>query len=159
MRRVRSAKGEGLTLDGLLGKSVWEVFPEQVGSVFHRKCHEALSSQEALEFEAYLPLTEEWYGVHAYPSADGLAVFLRDVTERKRTEERLRKSEERFRAQYRSFPVPTVTFRRIQDDFELVDYNEAADRITRGGMAGLLGVRASECYAERPQIEEMRRLP
>jgi PAS domain S-box-containing protein len=155
VRRIRSAKGEDLKPDDLLGKSVWEVFPEQVGSVFYRKCHEALSSQEALEFEAYLPLTGERYGVHAYPSADGLSVLLRDVTERKRTEERLRKSQERFSAQYRSFPVPTFTFRRIQDDFELVDYNEAADRITRGGMAGLLGVRASEWYAERPQILEM----
>lgn len=155
LRRIRSAKGEDLTLDDLLGKSAWEVFPEQVGSVFYRKYHEAMSRQEALEFEAYLPLTGEWYRVHAYPSADGLSVFFRDVTERKRAEERLRKSEERFRAQYRSFPVPAFTFRRIQDDFEFVDYNEAADRITRGAMAGLLGVRASEWYAERPQILEM----
>jgi len=82
----------------------------------------------------------------------GLIVNSRDITERKRSEEKLWQSEERFRAQYESFPTPTFSWRRAQDDFELVDYNEAADKITRGRLSGLLGMRASEWYADEPQI-------
>ena len=85
----------------------------------------------------------------------GIVTTTRDIAERKRSEEKLRQSEERIRRQYNSFPIPTFSWRRVQDDFELVDYNEAADNITRGGLTGLLGMRASEWYSDDPQMLEM----
>jgi PAS domain S-box-containing protein len=155
LRRVQLAIGEYTSREELIGRNVWEVFPEQVGSVFHQKYHQAMQEQETVEFEAYLPLTGEWHEVHAYPSTEGLSIYSRVITARKHAEEEVRKSEERFRTQYESFPIPTFSWRRVEDDFELVDYNEAAAEITRGGLVGLLGVKASEWYAERPRILEM----
>ena len=99
-----------------------------------------------------------WVRDHAVLARDeeGLPRFWQgvqlDVTESKRAEEQLRQSEERFRAQYRSFPVPTFSWRRVEDDFELVDYNDAADVITRGRAGEFLGTRASESYAGRPEL-------
>src|SRR5829696_10514309 len=52
LRRIQQAKDEDLTREDLLGKSVWEVCPEQVDSVFYEKYHEALREQETVEFEA-----------------------------------------------------------------------------------------------------------
>jgi signal transduction histidine kinase len=43
-----------------------------------------------VHFEAQAPLTGRWVEVHAYPSAEGLAAFLHDITERKQAEEALR---------------------------------------------------------------------
>src|SRR5205085_2878446 len=76
--------------DELLGKVVWDEFPESVGSTFDRMYHEALATGRAVTFEGYYPPLESWFEVRAYPSADGLSVYSRDVTERRRAEEALR---------------------------------------------------------------------
>lgn len=70
------------------------------------------------------------------PTVKGIVTTTRDITERKRSEEKLIQSEQRLRRQYNGFPIPTFSWRRVQDDFELVDYNEAADKVSRGGLAG-----------------------
>lgn len=80
---------EKLRREDLLGKSVWECFPELVGTVFYQKYHEAMREQKAVELEAYSPLRGRWAEVHAYPSEDGLSVHILDVTERKQAEEAL----------------------------------------------------------------------
>jgi PAS domain S-box-containing protein len=50
----------------------------------------------------------KWIDLHVYPSADGVSVFTLDITERKRAEESLRESEERFRAMAET--VPDILF-------------------------------------------------
>ena len=93
--RIEEATGQSLTREDLLGKSVWEMLPEQVGSVFYQKYHEAMREQKTVHFEQYLPPTGEWCEVHAYPSEEGLAVYVQDVTARKQAEERFRSTFER----------------------------------------------------------------
>lgn len=77
------------TREELLGKNVWEEFPEAVGLAFYREYHKALHEQATVEFEEYYPPSETWFEVRAYPSEDGLSVYFRDVNERRRAEERL----------------------------------------------------------------------
>ena len=80
---------------------------------------------------------------------------LRDeIIERKRVEAALRESEEQLRAQYKRIPVPTYTWERDGDDFVLVDYNDAAELITEGGIVDLLGIKARELYHDIPEILE-----
>jgi PAS domain-containing protein len=47
-----------------------------------------------VQFEAYSPRTASWLEVHAYPSKDGLSVYSRDVSERKRAEEEINRRAE-----------------------------------------------------------------
>jgi PAS domain S-box-containing protein len=75
-----------------------------------------------------------------------------DITERKLAEEALRASEERFRKRYKSFPLPTYSWVQVGDDFVLQDYNDAADAITGGVIRDALGKRASEWFADVPEI-------
>ncbi|HAA28414.1 MAG TPA: hypothetical protein DCE56_12940, partial [Cyanobacteria bacterium UBA8553] len=43
----------------LLGKNIWDVFPETVGSIFYEKYHQAVSEQVSVEFEGfYAPLNQ-----------------------------------------------------------------------------------------------------
>jgi len=71
----------------LLGSSIWDQFPEAVGTTFEKEYRRAVSEQVTRSFQAYYAPFDAWYEVRAYPSADGLSVYFRDVTERKRTED------------------------------------------------------------------------
>ena len=80
----------------LLGKNVWSEFPEAVGSTFDREYHRAIAEQVSVEFEAYYPPLDIWFGVHAYPYENGLSVYFQDVSDRIQAEAQLRESEARF---------------------------------------------------------------
>jgi PAS domain S-box-containing protein len=87
----------------------------------------------------------------------GIVANSRDVTQRMLAEEKLRESELRFQAQFKGIPIPVYTWQHVDDNFVLVGYNYAAEEITQGNVARLLGARASELYQETPSIlEEMR---
>jgi CheY-like chemotaxis protein/nitrogen-specific signal transduction histidine kinase len=69
-----------------------------------------------------------------------------------KTERALRASEERFRKQYKGFPLPTYSWLQANDDFVLQDFNDAAEAITDVGIRDSLGIRASELYAKGSEV-------
>jgi PAS domain S-box-containing protein len=88
----------------LVGHTLWEKFPEAVGTSFEREYRGAMAEQRTVQFEeCYQPL-DIWVDVRAYPSRAGLSVFFHDVTRRKRAEKKLRESERNFRALANSIP-------------------------------------------------------
>jgi PAS domain S-box-containing protein len=87
--RIQEAKGEELTREVLMGKNCWEMFPETVGTRFDQELHRALSEQRTVEFESYSPLVSRWVGVHAYPTEEGLSVYVQDITERKEAQKKV----------------------------------------------------------------------
>ncbi|GBE90299.1 ATP-binding protein [Nostoc cycadae] len=87
------------TREQLLGKHVWqEVFPEIVGMLSYQELHRAINQQVAVVLEEFIEPIGKWLEIHAYPSPDGLAVYFRNITERKQSESALRQSEERYRS-------------------------------------------------------------
>src|SRR5579864_3148605 len=73
--------------EDLIGKDVWMEFPQFKRDTFERNYRRAMSEQVAVEFEASDANGRVWFELLAYPSGGGVSVFLRDVTDRKRTEE------------------------------------------------------------------------
>jgi|TARA_B100000315_G_scaffold256374_1_gene302143 PAS domain S-box-containing protein len=64
----------------------------------------------------------------------------------------LRASEERLRVQFKGLPAPTYTWQRTGDDFQLIDYNDAADSYTRGAVSEAKGSMLSEMYRNMPEL-------
>jgi PAS domain S-box-containing protein len=88
----------------LLGRCVWDEFPDAVGATFEREYRRAMAEHTTVHFEeCYRPL-DIWVDVRAYSSEDGLSVFFHDVSRRKRAEEQVRESERNFRAMANSIP-------------------------------------------------------
>ncbi len=81
----------------ILGRNFWEVYPRLLGSTFEREYRRAMAEDTAVTFEEFYRPLDAWLEVRAFPSADGLSVFYQDVSARKRSEQALRESEERYR--------------------------------------------------------------
>jgi two-component system cell cycle sensor histidine kinase/response regulator CckA len=71
----------------LVGKVLWEEFPQLQDSLFEENYRRVKSEQVSIDFQASDPAGKIWFEMRAYPSNDGVSVFFRDVTERKRIEE------------------------------------------------------------------------
>lgn len=82
----RAERSLQLKREETLGKNIWEVFPQSVGTIFYKKYHEALQRQEIVEFEAYSQPFDIWVHVNVYPTPETLSVYFKDITERKRLE-------------------------------------------------------------------------
>lgn len=82
----------------LIGKNLWQEFPELRDTSFGKLYQRAVAEQVALELEDYYPPFDAWFSARAYPTqTGGLALYFCNVTERRHAEETLRQSEERLR--------------------------------------------------------------
>ncbi|ODA40522.1 ATP-binding protein [Desulfosporosinus sp. BG] len=69
----------------LIGKNIWEIFPQGIGSLTYDKLQEAMSLEESIHWEATgFIKPDQYYEYHAYPFEEGLTVFFRDITVLKR---------------------------------------------------------------------------
>jgi signal transduction histidine kinase len=71
------------------GERFWDEFPAAVSTTFYREFKEAMETQRGTSFEEYYRPLDRWFEVNAYPSEDGLSVFLRDVTEQVQLQQKL----------------------------------------------------------------------
>ena len=84
------------TADELIGYTIWECFPDARGTAFDLQYQRAVRDNVTVAFEeVYAPLGK-WLDVRAFPSPDGLTIYLRDVTEQHLARQTLLESEERF---------------------------------------------------------------
>lgn len=76
--------------DELLGRSIWELFPEAVGNQYYRELHEAVAAGRVIHSEHFYAPFNQWFENHIYPLPDGVMVLARDVTEQRSAAEALR---------------------------------------------------------------------
>jgi PAS domain S-box-containing protein len=119
----------GRTRDELIGRNIWAEFPDAVGTEFERQYRRAMAEQVQVDFEAYSRPLARWFGAHAYPSPDGLSVYLTDVTARKRAELALRRSQQELEDFFENAPIALhwvgpdgVMLRANQAELDLLGY-------------------------------------
>jgi PAS domain S-box-containing protein len=81
----------------LIGKIVWEQYPDAIGSEIETIYRKVIAEQAPASLTTYYSAHERWYDLRVYPAAAGLSVYFRDVTNNKMSETALQLSEERRR--------------------------------------------------------------
>jgi diguanylate cyclase (GGDEF)-like protein/PAS domain S-box-containing protein len=119
----------------LLGRCCWDLFPEGVRTQGYRRLHEAMGEGKPVRYLEYSLRFGIWYEVDAYPHADGLSIYFRDVTERVAAEQKLRLHERALEATVNA--VVITTGRRHQ--YSIVHVNPAFERITGYTAADAIG--------------------
>ena len=110
----RAANIVGMTPQDMLGRNVWTVFPHAEGTLFYDGYHQAMRSGEPVHFEEYYPAPLDlWLECHCYPANGELTVYFRDVSERRRMDESVRKNSALIRAI--SDTSPDVIFAKDRD--------------------------------------------
>jgi PAS domain S-box-containing protein len=94
----------GRKREDVIGRQLFEAFPEAKGSIFEQNYTKAIHQKSALLFETYFGMEpyDNWYEVRAYPFEGGISVYFQDTTERKRAEQALKNSEELSHAVFES---------------------------------------------------------
>lgn len=83
----------------LIGRNVWEVFPDAIGSPTHQSFQKALTEQTYICSIDYYEPFDLWQENHIYPSEDGLSIFIRDISEQKRSQAALQQMERQMMEQ------------------------------------------------------------
>jgi PAS domain S-box-containing protein len=78
----------------IVGKNIWEEFPEGVGQPFYKAYYKAMEEQQYVYMEEYYAPYDLWFENHIYPSPTGLTIYFRDVTKSKKAQQALQENEE-----------------------------------------------------------------
>lgn len=73
----------------LLGKPFYTEFGEVVGELIQSNLQQAIATNRRVDFEVFFASISKWLEVRIHPFEEGLAVYFRDVSERKTTEEKI----------------------------------------------------------------------
>jgi PAS domain S-box-containing protein len=109
----------------LIGKIIWDEYPQTVGHEVYRQYHLAVETGRSVHFETPSRIVPgSWFEVHAYPRSGGLEAYFRDISERKRAEEEIA-SLARFPGEN---PNPVI---RLSQTGEVLYANESGQMLLR----------------------------
>jgi PAS domain S-box-containing protein len=87
---AEAAKLLRLPAADMLAKGFWDEFPDASEPDNEMRYRRAMEDQKQVSFETFIKLRNSYWEQSVYPAHDGLSVYFRDVTERRRFEERAR---------------------------------------------------------------------
>lgn len=75
----------GAEVEDLIGQNLWESFPELSGTTYEMTLRRTMETQEIQHFEAPgMYKADHWFDFSVYPSSEGISIYWRDITERKK---------------------------------------------------------------------------
>jgi PAS domain S-box-containing protein len=144
------------TSRGLLGKLLWDVVPELLGTPAEAAFRRAASSGVSAASEFRDPASGRELECHAYPSAEGLTIFLKDITQERGMAAALQQSEALFRATFEqaavgmSVGLPDGSLTLVNDRFSDITGTSAKD-LVHGGLAAITHPDDAEICAALPE--------
>ncbi len=144
----------GIQKEELLGKIIWEVFPDVFKSEFYNQVQQAFAQQTVVQFQFFYSAWQRWFENRIYPNAFGVSIFVTDISDRKVAEaerDRLLQLEQTARTE-------AETANRIKDEFLAVLSHELRSPLNPIlGWARLLQTREFDSAALKKAIATIER--
>jgi signal transduction histidine kinase len=131
----------------LIGAKLWEAFAEAADKGILSRFQEAMSEQRPASFETFCERRSVWYAINAFPSSQGLAIYVRDITEHKHALEARRLMQEQLHQSQKMESVGQLTGGVAHDfnnlltvvagNFELIGDAAVDGRVRELAAAGL----------------------
>lgn len=161
--RVRDINDEALRREGrpraaVIGNSLWDLWPDaadgELGALFRRAI--AARQPMALTHRMAGPAgAAAWLDLRAYPVADGLALFWKDITDQRRAAQALAESERKYRTLFEAIDAGFCIIEMIFDDrdrpcdYRFLETNPAFAR--QSGLDDVVGRRVRELVPQHEQ--------
>nr|WP_297751365.1 EAL domain-containing protein [Hydrogenophaga sp.] len=145
------------TTGELLGLEVWQGFSPGLAQRLKEQLSRSLNTNRRVELEDYFPTLGKWLEVRAYPFAEGLAVYFRDVTERRRSQEQLMLLETSV-SRLNDIVVIAETSATGQQEPNIVFVNDAFEQHTGYSRAEVLGQTPQMLLELDPSISKLQEL-
>lgn len=105
----------------LLGKNIWEEFPDAIGSPTYHSFLKAMKEKTfQFSIDHFEPLNL-WQENYIYPSFYGVSAFIRDVSHQKKHEEQILKSERLYRSIASNIPGTVISIINKDRTYLLVE--------------------------------------
>jgi len=155
----RAAAIVGKTRDELIGRTFWDLHPPEKVTEAFEEYRAAMMERVPVHSEGPSRIVEgRWFETHIYPTEGGVAVYFRDMTERKQAEEELREAHERIAMILDSI---SDNFFALSKDWRFTYLNKRAQeqmRLLLKDPAGLIGKVVWEEFSSVPNEEAVRRV-
>ena len=113
----RVAELAGVPKEEMLGRVIWEIFPDAVDGEFYRRCQQVMKTRQPTHGDFFYAPWGRWLDTRIYPSRDGIVIFRADITDQKKQEElarereaKLRESQERLQLATEAADIGTFDF-------------------------------------------------
>ncbi len=94
---IRAGRITNRTPEEMIGRHIWSEYPEGIGRLFYDAYCTAKDEQLHVSAQEYYAQYDRWFEMDFYPSPDGMSLFFRDITRRKKAEQSIKESEEKYR--------------------------------------------------------------
>jgi PAS domain S-box-containing protein len=118
----------GQPANEMIGRVIWEIFPDAVGTEFYDRCQHVMRTGEPSHGEFFHAPWDRWLDVRIYPTKEGIVIFRGDITERRKQEElsqereaKLRESQDRLRLATEAADIGTFDFFPKTGELQLSD--------------------------------------
>ena len=145
------------TTSELLGLKVWHGLGKVLANLLRDKLTNALKTNRRVELEAHFPTLGKWLEVRAYPFAEGLAVYFRDVSDRRHAQEQLMLLEASV-AQLNDIVLIVETGIANVDEARIVFANRAFEEQTGYGRDEVMGQAPYLLLGLEPAMTKLREM-
>ncbi len=135
----------GRKREEVLGRRLFEAFPEAKGSIFEENYRAAASERRTIVFETYFGVEPyaNWYEVRVYPFEDGISVYFQVITDRKIADAALEEEKERLAVTLRSIGDGVIS---VDTQGRVMSLNKVAEDLTGWGEKEALGRPVGEVF-------------
>jgi PAS domain S-box-containing protein len=138
LKAINDALGTSLTHADLIGKTVWDLFPEFAQTALYAQLSRGRAERRAVRLEAYSEPDRRWLEVSSFPWNGGMAAYTRDISDRRAAEQ--------LQALHASLldNVEDGVIGTDADDFRITSWNKGAERLYGFAAQEVLGRPARE---------------